>query len=270
MKFTPALVALVAVATAAPAGRPFKRGQPVKALHFMHITKTGGTSIEEQGLPAGLMFGRHDKETGVGSGASTWHLCSKYQPRCMARSKHCFRNAYPNFDWFYVVREPCERVFSTVNYLHRPGGNSKWLRLTPQEQDNFIIHQMNCRANAVTKHFYTKGHYLDQACYANKDLDASATVHVLRFEHLATQFSQLMAEYGHANVTLELHHNQGAAVKHREWLRAHPGQKRSNPPSRTAQSLTPELIEAINAAYGDDFAMYNYTTCTLTKKSSFS
>ena len=67
--------------TAPPADRPFKRGQPAKALHFMHVTKTGGTSIEAQGLKAGLMFGTNDKETGVGNGASSWHMCYKYAGR---------------------------------------------------------------------------------------------------------------------------------------------------------------------------------------------
>ena len=64
-----------------------------------------------------------------------------------------------------------------------------------------------------------------------------------------------MVEYEHINVTLDLHQNQGAAAKHREWLKAHPGQTRSNTPMRTAESLTPELIEAIDAAYGEDFRM---------------
>jgi hypothetical protein len=94
-------------------------------------------------------------------------------------------------------------VFSTAHYLfskasfHRPGvyGHHQWLKLTPHEQDNFIIHQMNCRIKAITQRHDSRGHYLDQACYANTDMGASTTVHVLHFEHLATQFNQLMVEH---------------------------------------------------------------------------
>ena len=224
---------------------PFKRGHPERPLHFLHVTKSGGTTIEDAAMKAGIRWGRFDWRAGMQNSSNTspsgWHLCPRYVgpaiPRaeaallpvhgqstsrrthapcllvytgardtrpcrhgracapahrpalgapswltccacaCTIRACVCcwsvtadrvdravrhhpakgrFNALYPTVDWFYVVREPCERLFSTVRYLARPGlvhppkhspknKPRPWTKLTPREQDRFIIAQINCR-----------------------------------------------------------------------------------------------------------------------------
>ena len=46
----------------------------MKELKFIHITKTGGTYIEDIGIKNGKKWGRFDKEYNIGfTGSDVWH-----------------------------------------------------------------------------------------------------------------------------------------------------------------------------------------------------
>ncbi|CAL1164223.1 unnamed protein product [Cladocopium goreaui] len=78
-------------------------GQTRKELKFIHITKTGGTAIEDWAKGRGLRWGRFHSEYGArGLPGSPWHHPF---PKLPSSLRH-------RYDWFLVVRDPVERIVS--------------------------------------------------------------------------------------------------------------------------------------------------------------
>ena len=78
----------------------------LKELKFIHITKTGGTTIEEIGKENNINWGRFHKEYKI------WH-----QPLIEINN---FK--IQKYDWFMIVRNPYDRIISE---LHCNYGNNK-------------------------------------------------------------------------------------------------------------------------------------------------
>ena len=73
----------------------------MKRLKFIHITKTGGTSIEETGLKYNIRWGKFHAEYG-----NWFHEKFINKPRWL-RVK---------YDWFTVVRNPYNRIMSEYHW----------------------------------------------------------------------------------------------------------------------------------------------------------
>jgi len=221
-----------------------------RELKFIHITKTGGTSIENDGKKAGIKWGRNFNPSHAGH----WHACFKSKSRAWKTK----------YDWFMVVRNPCDRVLSEFRWMMKVGMPYKtpWKSitvdlglLTQVEIDNYIVNVINCRNEAP--HHSTCGwnhHWHEQTCYDSRATDPDVVLNILRFENLAEDFSRLMTRYD-LDVQLSSKHSMSSSTGNQR------GNDTANHKPRTVASLSPELLEAIVDVYGGDMAAFNYTTC---------
>jgi hypothetical protein len=194
----------------------------MKELKFIHITKTAGTSIEDAAKAKGILWGIYHKEYG-------WHH------RIFANVPVEVRDHY---DWFMVVRNPYNRVLS--EYYCRWGGiGMKNIHHTKAEFNTYLISKI------VNEEFIMKfqpekngNHFTPQYRY----LDADTKIHILKFENIATEFSELMATYG-LDIRLQ--------------------KKNVSQKSKfTVADFSPELLREINRFYAKDFEIFGYSIRT--------
>ena len=155
---------------------------PKKELKFIHITKTAGTSIEDEGLPHERRWGRHHAEYGW------WHeLFPRKSPELRKK-----------YDWFMIVRNPYTRILSEFHYIFKD--------IKTKDKFNKTIH--SCLKYLLSNkdsynHPYQRvggDHFTEQ----HKYLDNSSTIHVLYFENIKREFEELMNVYDYNNIRLKM------------------------------------------------------------------
>jgi len=156
-----------------------------RELKFIHITKTGGTSIENMGRTININWGRFHREYGF------WHGKFKYKSAALKIK----------YDWFMVVRNPYERILSEFHCRWGGlGGNKRKLEnISREEFNNYII-------NKIKNRNLNGGHYIEQYLYYDKN----CKINILRFENLKEDFDKLMRLY---NINLSLNKNDNKSLK---------------------------------------------------------
>ena len=89
-----------------------ERPGTTKVIKFIHVTKTGGTSVEtsgRRGIPAHFWGNKHDRRSKPAYGAVHEPFIKKSERLKLT------------FDWFMSVRNPFSRVVSEYNMFHRRG-----------------------------------------------------------------------------------------------------------------------------------------------------
>jgi len=197
-----------------------------RQLKFIHITKTGGTSIEDCAIKHGVRFGRfHVKYRSVvyPHGGPQYHSFFPDIPESMRTQN----------DWFMVVRNPYDRILS--EYHCEWGGSDKYG--FKNNSQNSSVDRMNQYIQACILNRAPMGeHYSEQ--YKYLDPSENVKVHVLKFENLRKEFDALMVQYN-LNITLNVHHNKNA--------------KRFS-----VSDFSKTTIELINAIYEPDFRLFGY------------
>lgn len=198
----------------------------MKLLKFIHITKTGGTSIEEIGLKNNVKWGKYDSEYGK------WFHAKFINKPSSLRLK---------YDWFTVVRNPYTRIMSEYHWCV----NRLNIKETSIEQLNsFIcksINQMlylklNPRFKNKPRYIRSKGgHFTEQHMY----IDRHSKVYIIKYENLKEEFDNLMKLYK-LNISLNEHHNESIKLY-------------------TVNDLYPETIELIQQIYRRDFRKFGYS-----------
>jgi len=224
-----------------------------QSLELVHITKTGGTAIEEYGAKAGVKWGAC--HYGVGS--------SKKYPLCA--SKDLNPHSYGPYDlmelpseispvhmmpwhtplhWlkenplegaktFAVVRNPYDRVVSEYyskwdGHYQQVGGCDNH----PQIMNDWIQQKVKACLSS-------NGHFLPQHYYIYNNKGQKVVNHILRFENLDEEFSKLMKQYSlQVPLGKEL-------VRDKEC-------------TLTADDLSKETIDMINTFYAEDFSLLGY------------
>jgi hypothetical protein len=185
----------------------------MKELKFIHITKCAGTSIEECGKENGILWGKYHKEY-----HKNWHTLFT----------SINKNIKDKYDWFMVVRNPYSRILS--EYYCKWGGigkcNLKDKNVT--ELNNYLIKKINKRSS-------TGNHYTEQYKY----LDPTINIHIIKFENLNEEFTNLMNLYNIKNIALKKE-NSG---KNKQF---------------TISDFSDELIKLINTVYHKDFEIFQY------------
>ena len=200
----------------------------MKELKFIHITKTGGTSIEKNGLKYGMKWGMYHKEYG-------WH-----------------HNLFPNvrldlkqkYDWFMVVRNPYERLISEL--YCRWGGPQPAGRILELDNNSINLFLKKKLLHVVNNHKICNGHYFEQHKYFDNDIK----INIIHFENLEKEFDLLMKKYK-LNVKLDNVYNE--SIKPKKIT------VNDNSLTKfTVNDLSEELINLINDIYDKDFEMFGY------------
>ena len=198
----------------------------LKELKFIHITKTGGTTIEEIGKENNINWGRFHKEY------KNWH-----EPLI---EKNNFKRQ--KYDWFLIVRNPYDRIISELHCKYGNRNKNNILKKSNDEINKFIQECINKRNNFNDyRSIYCYGHYKEQYKYLCSDIKCT----ILKLENLKEDFNNLMKEYN-LNITLNKKCN-------------------SNKKVFNVCDLNKETIELINEVYNIDFELFNYEKIKLEK-----
>ena len=194
----------------------------MKELKFIHITKTGGTSIEHAGKSIGLTWGRHHKEYGW------WHQCFSLKPKEL-REK---------YDWFVVVRNPFDRIVSEFHCKWGLGGGRGKIDQAREEATSEKNRNMfNTLIMERLRNVSQEGHHFTQQY---KYLDGESNIEILRFENLESDFTSLMRKRG---LSLKLKEKKNVSEKvFTQW------------------DLLPDTLERIREVYKEYFNVFNYST----------
>jgi len=201
-----------------------------KRLEFLHIAKTGGTSIEDAGIQYGMNWGKchfvqcilskPDIPIGV---PSIWHKPLYFLPI----------NYYgDDAALFAVVRNPYERTISHYYSANRHHFDIDILN-HPKTLNDWI--NSNMKGESYINNFFPVYNYVFDLNTQDEVVD-----YVLRYETLQEDFDYLMNVFS-LDVKLSFHDNE-----HDE--RASLGVK----------DLSEESIQVINKYFYNDFIAFNY------------
>ena len=202
-----------------------------KELKFIHITKTGGTSIESAGKNQNIKWGKNHKE----------YKCRADNTKDYQQSWHdiitneCFQKKY---DWFMVVRNPYARILSEYNCTWGGIGGLN-ITHTQKEMNDFLIDKI--KSHYLTKKYSAKsstGHYRVQSEY----LITGSKLYILKFESLHSHFNSLMKLRKIKNVKLEKLNTAN----------------NNNNKRFTIKDFSKDLINLINSIYSNDFKNFGY------------
>jgi len=146
-----------------------------KQLKYIHITRTGGTSIEQVGLDMNKLWGRYDRTYGI------------FDEPFMSKQESLKRN----YDWFTVVRNPYTRIISEYNYL------KVVLRLRNADDNktfNSYIEKWLSIIKNKSKQLIHGYHLMPQVNY----IDKKYNITILKFENLTEDFNKLMSNYNYS------------------------------------------------------------------------
>jgi hypothetical protein len=193
----------------------------MKDLAFVHITKTGGSALEQWGRDHGYFWGANDpsltsralrKQLRNKSGipcTSPWHVPPSYFTQ----------NPYSGRRTFTVVRNPYSRLVSEFYCPHAGAPNPD--RMSRQGFNRWIRQLVHTTPGTVSA--------LPQVEYLPVD-------HILRHETLARDFRELMGDSG-----LELPRlNSAVSGKY------------------TTADLDYRTVRLIQRVYAEDFARFGY------------
>lgn len=216
----------------------------VNTLEFVHITKTGGTAIELNG----------ESSTGIKWGSLNYNTLERTNrdyfqenelPREFLKSKtmnfvfipwhtppHWFKtNPYKDSKTFTVIRNPYERAVSEYY--------SKWEGYDGEDINNPNVMNFWIQHRATT-FFDNTGHFLPQHYYIYNRQGEKMVDHILRYEWLDAEFSDLMKKYS-LNIELSKKENVRTSLS-----------------KLTVADLTQETIDIINDQYSEDFTLLGY------------
>lgn len=253
--------------------KPVLSGEPrswenmpsTKPLNFLHIPKTGGSSIFRLAANNGLAWGEClfpspwrqkdcPKETNVGKwpehrfGAPWWHTPIQYLPPD--------KKPYNRQDLFAVVRNPYERAVSEYYYYcqfrksecygidkHKDTADRMNRKL-----QQFLFAALRAPKNS-TDYFVASGHWIPQYDFFHNTASKRKeriVKHLLHNEHLNDEFASLMRAYGY-NFTLPQKHRRS---------------RKDTGAKLTTADLTDKTMKLIDIVFEKDFKIGNYEMLT--------
>lgn len=199
----------------------------MKSLKFIHIPKTGGTTIEILAIKKLVCWGMYDLEVFLPG----WY----YRPTFHIPIKHndplYLDYILQKYDFFCVVRNPYDKCVSEF-YCKWELAAPKEKRMTIEDFNEYI--QYRVLQNPDRDHWAAQSHFV-------YDQNGRKVVkHVLKYENLQEEFNHLMEQYGY-NIRI------GSSD------RFNAGNKKFG-----VKDLSPETLGIINRVYHDDFINFGY------------
>lgn len=194
----------------------------MKELKFIHITKTGGSSIEEIGKKNKIGWGKYHKEYKEYSQTYNWyHEIFTIKPIELKLK----------YDWFVSVRNPYTRILSQFHY-----DIMKKRFIKPYEEKDYNKIRFNEHVRKkIANRSLTGFHYTEQYKY----IDDSVNIHILKFENLKEDFENLMKKYN-LNINLDKHINKSIEMF-------------------SVYDFDESTIELIRMVYKKDFEFFKYS-----------
>ena len=209
----------------------------INNLKFLHITKTGGTSVEEFAIKLGIKFGKYDELFfNKYNKEGFWHIPLSYFDS----------ETIDKYKWFTIVRNPYNRIISEINFLiksnHIKIDNFDFNRylqyilsnlLTDENKLNIEFIESNEKMYAfhfIPQYFYT--------CYNDYETIIS-NLKIIKFENLNEEFNNFLKE-------LEIE----------EEFDTH--ENKNEQKSFEFEDLSIKNIKLINQVYKKDFILFNY------------
>lgn len=168
-------------------------------LNFIHITKTGGTTIEDIACIKKIYWGKYNK--------------------LFKTTRHCeFINKLKidvnEYNWFTVVRNPYTRIISEIGWVLNKNQNgfktNKYVVILNNflqdiNEDNIIIKINNFLSYILDNYIdYENGdHFTPQYLY----FDNNFNIKILYFENLENDFNNLMIQ-NNINLKISTNNNQ--------------------------------------------------------------
>lgn len=205
-----------------------------KNLCFIHISKTGGTSIEHVANKKGIKWGKFACDIIWNKLLShiDWDIeshSSHHIPLSFCKNQILKKQIINKYIFFTVVRNPYERLLSEYFCPHNK------LKETPTTKNlnNFI--QTKIKLLDSKKNF--QGHFIEQYHYIF-DENKKYTHIILKYENLQNEFNSMVYNFG-LNIKLEEHLNKSNKIL-------------------SIQSFNKNTIDLIQKKYEKDFLLFNY------------
>jgi hypothetical protein len=240
-----------------------------RRLNFMHIPKTGGSSVVEAGIRAGINWGdclfqrtwpgrtcpykpRYGNWPKVDYDKTLnrvwWHIPLQFFPQTWA-------NPYKGFDLFAIIRNPYDRMVSEFYYhckvlpqdckgldpTHRPGFSAKILNGQTQQ----ALKKIFLAKYGGPDYFHRWGHYIPQYDFFVGPRGQRYVQHLLHTEYLEEEFNLLMEAYQY-DVTLPQHQVKSRTDNHHDS------------DSMDVRNFTVATLKMIEVVYEQDFLLGGY------------
>ena len=193
----------------------------MKDLKYIHITKTGGTFIENFGRMHNISWGKFHKEYASGSTRQyTW-----FHEILSVKSTQL----QEKYDWFMFVRNPYDRIISEYNC--RWGGSGKKKTDNVEDFNRLIRRKIHSRS-MIGDHYTEQWRYLSYP-------SPSVRILVYRFENFRHDFQNILARMGISELIPVHKHTRS----------------RFN-----VQDFDPKTLSLIRKVYVNDFIIFNYST----------
>ncbi|EJK47847.1 hypothetical protein THAOC_33411 [Thalassiosira oceanica] len=182
-------------------------------LEFVHIPKTGGSSVEFAGAKAGIAWGvcQYDVKMRGCDPLSTEfnHLApmrdrSEWECEISTAEWHCpparyksGKNPFDGRKTFTVVRSPYDIVLSEYRWAHKMLKSYQSVTREQLSSVDYMNHwvQDNIKYAIANGSAEGGGHLIPQHVYTHDAKGRLLVDHLLRQEHLTEEFSQLMNQY---------------------------------------------------------------------------
>jgi len=197
-------------------------------LKFIHITKTGGTSIENIAKENGIYWGRYDQDLKF-LGSVFWHIPFQFCERNSEKNR-----LIDNFEFFVVVRNPYDRC---VSEYFCPWGGPRDNKRTKKQMNQYISMKMIKIINDG-EHNMNTNHFMPQFRYVYDEKGNRIVKNILKFENLKEEFDRLMVKYG---IPLALNSHDNYSNK-----------------NLSANDLDESTIKLIQKVYEKDFIEFFY------------
>jgi hypothetical protein len=227
--------------------------ETIKKLKFIHVTKTGGTAIEELGNIHNIKWGRLDQDINT----LTSHLCyikdrAFWHTPTIYYDTEILKKNKKTFDFFLIVRNPYERVISEFyckwgGYKSKNCENKYKLQITEtssnKDINKWMTHTLTDLSKLLKSNIYlSSGHWVPQYLYIFNAYGKKIVKNnnIIHFENIGNELDKLFSRYN-----MDISYSQAPLIN-------------VNKKSFAIENLSKKNINLINEIYKNDFELFGY------------